>query len=231
MFKRFFEFERRYVAHFNTEPPPATDPVKGGSGGTPPPADLQALMDKIAALEKEKASWESKDLSLNDKVKREREDRDKKDSSTKHLEHALTFNLTSADFLKENESVLPKEISEIFQAAQKEKYESAIEKANATMDAIIQSFFAQQANVDLLPKNQKVTLADYLKMTKTAREEKAKDIYENLFESSLETLKRVKKAEELGRNNMGLRDGSKADAQYKEKLMSLSRKHFLGEKQ
>jgi hypothetical protein len=194
--------------------------------------DVQALRDKIAALEKEKESWQSsKDAtpSLNDKVRREREDREKKDSSTKNLESALTFNLTSADFLKANESILPKEIGEIFQAAEKEKYESAIEKANATKAAVIQSFFTQQVNVDLLTDNQKLILSDYLKLTKNAKEEKAKDIYENLFEPALGMLKRVKKAEELGRNKMGFRDGSKGDTQYKEKLMNLSRKHFLGE--
>lgn len=194
--------------------------------------DVQALRDKLAALEKEKESWQSSkdvNLSLNDKVKREREDREKKDSNTKNLESALTFNLTSAEFLKANESVLPKEIGEIFQAAEREKYESAVEKANATKAAIVQSFFAQQANVDLLTDNQKAVLSDYLKFTKNAKEEKAKDIFENLFEPALSMLKRVKKAEELGRNKMGFRDGSKGDTQYKEKLMNLSKKHFLGE--
>ena len=60
-------------------------------------------------------------------------------------------------------------------------------------------------------------------------EEKAKEIYENLFEPALGTLKRVKKAEELSRSKMGYREGSKGDAQYREKLMSLSKKHYLGE--
>jgi hypothetical protein len=199
---------------------------------TKPPIDeVQALKEKIAALEKEKEGWKPSnvDLSLNDRVRRDREDRDKKDSSTKNLESALKFNLTSADFLKANDSVLPKEIGEIFQAAEREKYDSAIQKANATKSAVIQSFFAQQANVDLLTDNQKIVLSDYLKLTKDAKDEKAKDIYENLFEPALSMLKRIKKAEELGRTKMGFRDGSKGDTQYKEKLMGLSRKHFLGE--
>jgi hypothetical protein len=203
----------------------ATDTVKT----TAPTEDVQALREKIAALEKEKEGWQSsKDVTLNDKVRREREDRDKKDSDTKNLESALTFNLTSAEFLKANESILPKEIGEIFKAAEKEKYESSIERANATKAAIIQAFFTQQANVDLLTDNQKVYLADYLKLTKNAKEEKAKEIFENLFEPSLSMLKRIKKAEELGLNRMGLKD-PKGDAQYKEKMMKLSKKHFLGE--
>lgn len=197
-----------------------------------PSDDIQALRDTIAALELEKKNWKSSPdvpLTLNDKVKRDRDDRDKNDSKTKHLESALTFNLTSAEFLKTNESILPKEIADIFQAAEKEKYESAVEKANSIKAAVIQSFFSQQDNVDLLTDNQKVTLADYLKLTKNAKEDRAKDLYENLFEPALSMLKRVKKAEELGRNKMGFKDGSKGDSQYKEKMMNLSRKHFLGE--
>lgn len=229
MYRRFLKFERLYVSHFNAEVvvDPVKDTTKSGAGGGD---DIQALRDKLAGLEKEKAAWESsKDVTLNDKVRREREDREKKDSSNKGLEAALTFNLMSKEFLKANESVLPKEISEIFQVAERENYASALEKANATKAAIIQSFFTQQFNVDLLTDTQKVSLVDYLKLTKTAKEEKAKDIYENLFEPALLTLKRVRKAEELGRNKMGFKDGSK-DSQYKEKLMSLSKKHFLGEK-
>jgi hypothetical protein len=192
--------------------------------------DIQALRDRIAALEKEKADAAASNLSLNDKVRLDRDARDKKDSDTKNLESALTFNLTSQDFLKSNESLLPKEIGEIFKTAQNEKYESAIERANATKSAIIQSFFSQQSNVDLLTESQKSTLSDYLKLTKAGKEEKAKDLYDNIFEPALSTLKRVKKAEELGRSRFGYKDASKGDSQYKEKLMQGSRKHFLGEK-
>lgn len=203
------------------------------------PEQVKASIDKfsssskeLADLKKEKEDREKKDkdqdLSLNDKVKQEREDQEKKATEQNQLEAALKFNLTSADFLKANESILPKEIGDIFKAADKERYETAVDKANATRAAIIQSFFDQQSNVEFLTESQKVTLADYLKLTKSAKEFKAKEIYENLFEPALATLKRVKKAEELGRANGGLRDAS-GDAPYRNKLMDLSRKHYLGE--
>lgn len=196
--------------------------------------DVQALKERIAALEKEKQEWSSKggnkdDLSLNDKVKREREDQDKKNHDSRMLESALTFNLTSSDFLKQNESLLPSDISDIFKAADKETYEGAIQKANAIKSAMVQRFFNEQSNVDMLTESQKSVLADYMKLTKNGKEEKARDIYDNLFEPTLNVLKRVKKAEELTRSKMGYRN-DKGDSQYKEKLMSLSRKHYLGEK-
>lgn len=192
--------------------------------------DVQALLAEVTQLRKEKEEWSSKNTTLNDKVRLEREDRQKKDSDAKSLESALTFNLTSNDFLKQNESVLPKEFSEIFQVASKETYEGPIQKANAIKAAMVQSFFSQQSNVDLLTESQKVSLADYLKLTKNGKEDRAKEIYDNLFEPALSTLKRVKKAEEVSRAKFGYRDGSKGDSQYKEKLMSLSKKHYLGEK-
>jgi hypothetical protein len=194
--------------------------------------DVQALKDRLAALEKEKQEWSLKkdqDLSLNEKVKREREDQDRKASEASQLESALKFNLTSADFLKANESILPKEVGDIFKAADQEKYDSAVHKANATKAAIVQSFFSQQANTDLLTESQKVTLSDYLKLTKNAKEFKAREIYENLFEPALASLKRVKKAEELSRSTHGFRN-SLGDSQYRERLMKSAKHHYLGEK-
>ena len=197
---------------------------------TEPSDELRTIRAELDKMRQERDELLKKDQSLNDKVKYERDNRDKRESDSKQLESALTFNLTSSEFLKMNESILPKEISEIFEAASKEKYESAIQKANATKAAIIQSFFSQQTNVDMLTESQKSTLEDYLKLTKNGKEEKAREIYDNLFEPALGSLKRVKKAEELYRSKNGFRGDSKGDSQYKEKLMSLSRRHYLGEK-
>lgn len=192
-------------------------------------ADVQALMAKIAELEKRLGSGPPKEVDLNQRVKQEREDRERKSSDTKTLEAAWSFNHTSADFLKQNESLLPSEISDIFSAAEKEKYESPIHKANATKSAIVQSFFSQQDNVDLLTDSQKSFLADYLKLTKNGKEDKAHEMYINLFEPALSTLKKVKKAEALAREKMGYRDG-KGDSQYKDKLIKGSKHHYFGEK-
>lgn len=198
---------------------------------SPPQDDVQALKAELESLRKEKAEWSSQknkaEMTLNDKVKLEREDQEKKQADSKTLESALTFNLTSRDFLKSNESILPKDISDIFAAADKEKYDSAIQKANATKSAIIQSFFSQQSNVDVLTDSQKNVLADYLKLTKNGREDKAKEVYENLFEPALSTIKRVKKAEELARQSQGFGGTNDADQAYKEKLIKMAQKKFF----
>lgn len=193
--------------------------------------DVQALKAELEALRKEKSDWskkkEKEELSLNDKVKLEREDQEKKNSDSRLLEAALTFNLTSQQFLKDNESILPKEIGDIFKAANQEKYENAIQKSNATKAAIIQSFFSQQSNVDYLTEGQKLSLADYLKLTKNGKEDKAREIYDNLFEPALGTLKRVKKAEELSKSNQGLSAGSDSEQAYKDKLSKMAERKFF----
>jgi hypothetical protein len=125
---------------------------------------------------------------------------------------------------------MPNEIQEILTAAEKEKYDSATEKASAIKRAFIESFFAVQDNVDLLTTAQKATLDDYLKLTKNGKEAKAETVFENLFEPALETLKKVKKAEELGKARSGYASSSKVEDGYKARLMSGSKKTYLGEK-
>jgi hypothetical protein len=217
-----------------TEATPAPIPVSPTIPTPAPQDDIKSLKDQIAALQKEKESWskpkDSPDPSLSDKVKKQQDDQIKKNFDSKQLESALMFNMGSAEFLKTNESLLPKDVADIFKVAEKEIYGSATEKANACKAAIIQSFFSQQANHEVLTPSQQSILADYLKLTKNSKEEKATEIYDNLFEPTLSAMRRVKKAGELNRSKHGFRNGSTGDSQYKEKLMTLSRKHYLGEK-
>lgn len=167
---------------------------------------------------------------LREKIRKEKEAANTEAAKMKGIESALKFNLGVADFIKANEDVLPEEIPQILKAAEKEKYDSAGEKASAVKAAFVQSFFAIQANVDLLTSNQKSQLDDYLKLTKNGKEQKAEAIYENLFEPALETLKKVKKAEELGKARTGFASGSKVEDGYKARLMAGSRKTYLNEK-
>ncbi len=192
--------------------------------------DITAIKAELDALRKEKDDWgKSKDKTLHDKVIDDNKEKDKNRSDSKTLEAALTFNLLSNEFIKNNESVLPKGISDIFKAAEKETYDSAVDKANAIKDGIIQSFFSQQLNVDMLTHSQKSDLADFQKLTKNGREAKAQDLYKNLFEPALESLKRVKKAEELYKANQGFGNNTDVDQAYKDKLSKMAdRKFFRG---
>jgi NADH:ubiquinone oxidoreductase subunit F (NADH-binding) len=116
-------------------------------------------------------------------------------------------------------------------SAEKEKFDSAIDKANAVKRGVIESFFAVQSNLDLLTSGQKAQVEDYLKLTKNGKEQKAASIFENVFEPTLESLRRVKKAEEVGRANNGYATGTKWEDDYKQRLVKNARKTHLGEKE
>ncbi len=207
--------------------PPVTPPVTPPAVPPSQDPDMAALKAELETLRAEKKALADKDLSLGDKVRNQNDLKSKADADSKSLESALTFNLTSADFLKMNESLLPKEIGDIFKVAASENYDSAIHRANATKAEIIQSFFKVQANVDLLTDSQKNTLADYLKLTKNGKEERSREIYDNLFEPALGTMKRVKKAEELNRSQSGFAGSTDVEQAYKEKLVKMAEKKFF----
>lgn len=186
-----------------------------------------SLLERLDKLEKSASgpTDKSKD-DLTDKLRQQKEADTQKAGDTKKLEAALQFTMGAEQFIKNNESLLPKDIAEIFKLAEKEKYENAIQKRDAIQAGVINSFFSQQANLDLLTPNQKTVLADYQKLTKNVKEERAAEIYDNIFEPAVEMLRRIKKAEQLGKS--GGVSSSDADTAYKNKLMEISQKHYLG---
>ncbi len=216
----------------------------GGAGGGEPnadltkaQADLKAANDKIAALElaakkpDDKTQLDKeKEGDLIAKAAKERDDAAKKSSDIKAIESALKFNLGMETFLKDNKDIFPKEIGEIVKVAEKEVYDTAADKANAVKAAVIQSFFSIQSNLDLLTASQKDSVADFLKLTKNGRETKAPQLYDGIFEPALEMVKRVKKAEELGKARSGFATSDNVQDSYKQRLIEGSKKVFLKEK-
>lgn len=167
------------------------------------------------------------DPDLLAQAKKAREEKDKKNNDSKSLEAALRFNMGSKDWLKTNASLLPKDIEGIFTASERETYDSAIEKDAALKSGIIQSFFQVQENLDLLTASQKSALEDFLKLTKNGKQEKAQQLYDSIFEPTFEMLKRIKKAQHLNNGTKNQSDGEKALA---DRMKTMSRKHYLGEK-
>jgi hypothetical protein len=170
------------------------------------------------------------DDDLLTKAKKQTEEHSKASTDTKKIENALRFNLGVSDYVKNNKDLLPDDIEGILKVAEKENYDTANAKANAVKVGMISSFFSVQANVDALTSAQKVQLEDFLKLTKTGKEEKAEYIFENLFEPAIETFKKVRKAEELAKASQGYGGGSSVETAYKERLMKQARTIHLREK-
>lgn len=208
------------------------DGGKGGEGDGGKPdlaAENAALKARLADLEKKgSGGGGNNEGDLSERARQQREADSKKESDHAALESSVRFTLSGKEFLKENEAALPKEVADIFAAADKEKFDSSVHKANAIRDGIIQEFFKVQANLDLLTSTQKKSVEKYLTLTKTGREGQALHVFENILEPTLEAQKRIKKAEEVNRAKGGF--GNDADRAYREKLMAGSRKHYIGEK-
>lgn len=167
------------------------------------------------------------DPSLADKVRKEQEDKDGKAKYEKSLTSAINFSVSSKDFLKVNQSLLPKSIESLFTQAEKENYGSAIDKANAIKVGIVSEYFSVQANHDLLTPSQKNELDDFLKLTKNGKESRVESIYSMIFEPTLETARKIEKAKQV---NSGGKDQSDSEKALADRLMKLSKAHYLGEK-
>lgn len=234
---------------------PEGDGKGGGGGGDDVKKEIEALkeqnkklteqFEKLSKGKKSKHKNEEQDDESDDddeeeeedeeeelhtKVKKNKSKKDQEKTDSAALESALRFDLQSAEFIKNNESVLPKDVADIFEVSKKENYKSPVQKASAIKSAIIQTFFKLQTNVDSLTSNQKNSLDDYLKLTKDGKEERAQQVFENILEPTLEMLKRVKKAEEVAKAKSGHANQSDATKAHNERMMKLSRKHYLGEK-
>lgn len=169
-----------------------------------------------------------KDESLNDKVDRENREKADRESSGKKLEAALRFDLNSDKFISDHKALLPKNAPDLFAAAAKETYDSVVEKVNATKSAVIQSFFREQANLEMTTASQREAIEEYLKGSKKAKEDEADHIWRNVFEPVLEMIKRLRKAEEVNRANNGM--GNDSHNEQLRKMEEASRKKYLGEK-
>jgi hypothetical protein len=209
--------------------PPANNPPPGPDYAK----EIEALKTRNAELDKQiseltkKPDPKPEDKDLLEKARLQREADDKKSSDSRALEKAITFNLKAKEFLSTNESLLPKGVADIFTEAEKENYSNAVEKDNAIKAGIVQSFFSVQTNVDLLTPGLKSSLDEYLKLTKTGKQDKAQSVYDGIFEPAFEMLKRIKKAEALSK---GYGSEGDADTAYKNKMIKLSKAHYLGEK-
>jgi hypothetical protein len=201
--------------------------------------DRKKKDDEVAAATAKKAEEEKKKADgsagagadLNEKARLEREATAKKEADTKEIEAAVTFTLGVDAFLKENADVIPSTMADVVKVADREKYGSKAERANVIKAAFIKEFFSLQENVDQLTPAQKRELEDFNRLTVTAKQERAAHVYENIFEPSIATLKKVKKAEEVGKARVGLATGSGAADAMVKKISSLSSEFYLGKKE
>lgn len=164
---------------------------------------------------------------LSKKLEREALDKQKKMSEVKEIESSVKFNATLNDWVKTNKSLLPDSINDLIVQADKENFNSEIEKSKALKVGIINQFYALQSNLDLLTDTQKKVLDEFKALTKAERELRVQSIYENIFEPSFHALRNAKRAEKISK---GLGDSDEKHSAYVQKMIQLSKKKYIGEK-
>lgn len=189
--------------------------------------NLKGENDKLKTPPKKDDPPPPDDKDLADKARIEREKKEKDSKHEKSLTAAITFNHASKDFVKANAGLLPKSVEGIFAAAEKETYDSAIEKSNAIKVGIVQEYFAVQANHDLLTASQKIELDEFLKLTKNGKQDRIENIYAMIFEPTIETARKIEKARQV---NDGRKDQTDAEKAYTDRMKEIGQKHFLGDK-
>lgn len=193
--------------------------------------ELKAEIEALKKGQKKDPDPKDDEDDLRKKVAKDKESAEEIAKQTKAIERALGFNMRIHQFVKENKDLLPAEVEALVKQADKETYDTAAHKAAVVKKAIIESYFAIASNLEPLTASQKSQLDDFFKLTKTGKESKASDIYENIFEPALETIRKVKKAEEVGRSRAGYGRSSESHNAYKDRLVSIARKTHLGERE
>lgn len=168
------------------------------------------------------------DPSLADRARKEREAKEKGHADAAKIERDISYNLGVKKFVDDHKAFLSEDVQGILAQAEKEKYDTAGQKAAELRTEIIEAFFKVQANSDILTSAQKRILADFQKLTKDGKRQDSEKVYESVFEPALEMVKRVKKAEEL---NLAARGYATATGgplgAYKQKLFEAAKRVII----
>lgn len=221
-------------------------PAGGGGGGGNPPApapggnvtltqaQFDALMAKIGGAPAPTTpaptppAPTTPEPSLADKAKAEREAADLAQKNQRAIESAVRFTGQAKEWATTNAALLPKTVPGLIEAAEKENYPGIVEKDRAIKAGIISEYFAVQANLDSLTPSQKIVIAEYNKLIKTVREERAQEVYDSVFEPHFLMVKGIEKAKQISR---GEHDTSDGVASYAKRLEKASKDHYrIGER-
>lgn len=215
-----------------TTPPPATTTTPPDATATALAAAQAQIKEMQAAIAKlTPAAPPADDKTLAQKAEAERLAREKGQTDTQKIERDISYNLGVKKFVEDHKAFLSEDVAGILTQAEKEKYDSAGQKAAELRTEIIEAFFKVQSNLDILTAAQKRNLADFQKLTKDGKRQDSEKVYESVFEPALEMVKRVKKAEEL---NLAARGYATATGgplgAYKQKLLEAAKRVIINKR-
>lgn len=213
-------------------PPPATPPATPPAANAELTAALAQIKEMQAAIAKLTPAAPAADKTLAEKAEAERLAREKGSADHAKIERDISYNLGVKKFVEDHKAFLSEDVQGILAQAEKEKYDTAGQKAAELRTEIIEAFFKVQANSDILTAAQKRILADFGKLTKDGKRQDSEKVYESVFEPALEMVKRVKKAEELNLAARGYATASGGPlGAYKQKLFEAAKRVIINKRE
>lgn len=197
-------------------------------------AEMQAELEKLKkppAKGNEEKDDEDPEDDLAKKAEKERKLAEEGKGKTKRIQQALKFEMSLPEFTKNYKGIVPKDFDGILERANKENFDDAVAKSIAIKSSFLSTFFTVKDNYDSLTASQKEVVDGFLAQTKIGREEQAEKLYETIFEPALESIKKVRKAEQVNRARNGLSEGGNSVMDdYKDRLVKQSEAAYLKRK-
>ncbi|MDR2426833.1 MAG: hypothetical protein LBD46_06635 [Endomicrobium sp.] len=160
------------------------------------------------------------------KSKKDSEEQAKIKEINNQLERAVEFNYKIETFAKENKEIVGDEVINIIELSKGRNYDTGIEKANELRSAILNKYFSVQSNIDALrTESFKKKATEFLALTQIKRNELS-DEYWELFELSVENIRRDKKQAELVKAENGI-ETNDFQKKYKEKLAEQANEYYF----
>lgn len=187
--------------------------------------DLKAKDDTKSKEEKDRIAKEEADKVKGkdySEIARQKEDDDKKEKDkTAEMEKSAIFNANLNQFVKDNGPLVSPRLASVVEVANKENFANSTERARELKGAIVKEFFSVESNVKHLTDSQKARLDFFLTQTKNGRAEQITAIWDDLFEPTLELVRKIKSFEEKSSGKV------KSDSGIKNKFMEVGKKSYL----
>lgn len=145
-------------------------------------------------------------------------------SNLLRIESSIKFNLSIADFIEKNKSLLPEESSKILTTASVKNFKDENEKANTVRKGILDSFLSQKENIDCLTPSLVDRANEYKALAESDKEKRSSEFWD-LAETGVALKHGKKKAETLNQLN-GLDAGDDSKNIIASKILATAKERF-----
>lgn len=143
----------------------------------------------------------------------------KRAAELQDTEFATKFEIGFEAFKKDNKEFLPEQLDYILSTVEAAKLENKVQKVKETKSAIMEVFFKQEKNLNILNETQKAKAKAFIDLTRDAKRESANQYWE-VLEIAIDNLRNEAKYE-AARKSSGIVENSGND-KYAESIFARS---------